>query len=101
MKTIEEESKKYSGRSEDKFSNVAKVYDKYDIEQAFESGVEWMKKQYDEMIRWIPVSEFDFDKYGSEYVLLKNSEKSIPVIKQVLCNNDLTDYILYRTIELK
>lgn len=94
MKTIEEESKKYSGRSEDKFSNVAKVYDKYDIEQAFESGVEFAQ-------RWIPVSEFDFDKYGSEYVLLKNSEKSIPVIKQVLCNNDLTDYILYRTIELK
>jgi len=59
MKTIEEVSKEYSGISEDKYSNTAHAFDKYDIQNAFEAGVDFAQ-------RWISVEEelpTDNEKY--------------------------------------
>lgn len=66
---------------------------------AFKNGYEQCQKEYEEQFRWIPVSEFDFDKFGSEFVLLKNSQNAIPVVRQVLTKDDLQDYVLFRLIE--
>lgn len=105
MKTIEEAAIEYSERSEDKFSNSAKVYDKFDIEDAFSEGVEFAQ-------RWIPVEEentpeeeFGFykpvlvlnEKYGMCSSAAYKNGKFIPD-NPVIEENEITHW---RPIELK
>ena len=51
MKTIEDESHEFAKKvGGDNFTKVQ-------LELAFEAGAEFMQKQYEEKLRWIPVDE--------------------------------------------
>ena len=50
MKTIKQASQCYAGINDDKSSNLAIVYDKYDLAISFISGIEFAQ-------RWISVEE--------------------------------------------
>ncbi len=75
MKTIEEAAKEYAGISEYKHTNISHTYNKYDIAEAFERGVEFAQ-------RWIPVEE-ELPEKDSDYpgcsveVLLKISDGKV------------------------
>ena len=47
----------YAGISEDKHSNRAMIFTKHDMVDSFVSGAEFMKKEYEEKLSWVPVDE--------------------------------------------
>ena len=77
-KVIEDAAQDFAAINEDKASNSAHSYSKYDIADAYQQGAEFgyelaenrIKKEYEEKLRWIPVEE-NLPEIG-ERVLLKN-----------------------------
>lgn len=64
-KTIEDKAQEFAEINEDKKCNYSFSYNKYDIANAFQNGAEFgyalaenrIKKEYEEKLRWIPISE--------------------------------------------
>jgi hypothetical protein len=102
MNKLENKAQEYAQINDDKHSNVALSFSKYDIATAFQDGAEWMQKEREFAQRWIPIDEKhpELDILGMlvDPIIFKHNDGLIYISYQ---NFDFTTTTHWRPIELK
>ena len=84
-KVIEDAAQDFAAINDDKAANSAHSYSKYDIADAYQQGADFgyslaenrIKKEYEEKLRWIPVTEDLPDRDNYTQCLWKNEKGEI------------------------